>query len=105
MSEVYFYQSGSSITQFEGALIAHVTSELSVKDRWTEFDLFLTDDKTWILQGVGRTRLEGETDRYWSIVSQDVSEVLQGVLGNDISRLAKKLLAASIQNLADVAGE
>lgn len=101
MTEPLFYQdSNHTITQFSGELIAHVSSELSVKERWTEFDLFLTEDNIWILQGIGRTKIETETDRYWAIVSKDVADVLQGIVGSDVSRLAKKLIATSLTNLA-----
>lgn len=97
----YFFQSGSTITQFQGELIAHVSSELPSKDRWTEFDLFLSHPHSeWILQGIGRSRVPLETDRYWAVISKEPSEVLQAVLGNDVSRLAKKLLGVALQNLA-----
>lgn len=105
MSEPLFYRNHDTITQFSGELIAHVSSELSVKDRHTEFDIFLTDDDIWVLQGVGRTKIDSEVDRYWSIVSKDVSDLLQGVLGNEVSRLAKKLLALTITNLAGIGDE
>lgn len=107
MSEPLFYQNGLTLTQFSGELIAHVSSELSVKDRWTTFDIFLTsdDDPIWILQGVGRTKIEGESDRYWAIVSKDPSDLLQGILGNEVSRLAKKLLSVTLQNLAMGTGD
>lgn len=101
MSEPLFYQDNhGNITQFTGELIASVSSALSVKDRHTEFDLFLTDDNIWVLQGIGRTKIETETDRYWVIVSKDVADVLQGIVGSDVSRLAKKLIALAITNLA-----
>ncbi|SRR6266498_1607402 len=103
MNAPLFYQDSSgSVTQFSGELVAHVSSELSVKDRHTEFDLFLSDDDIWILQGVGRTKIETETDRYWVICSKDVSDVLQGIIGSDVSRLAKKLIATALTNLAEL---
>lgn len=101
MNEVYFYQTGNTIVQFNGELIAHVSSELPSKDRHTEFDLFLSEHSEWILQGIGRSKVEGETDRMWAIVSRDPADVLQGILGNDVSRLAKKLLATALQNLTN----
>ena len=100
MSAPLFYQNGTTITQFAGDLISHVSSELSVKDRWTEFDLFLTEDDIWILQGIGRTKLDGESDRYWAITSKDPADILQGIIGNDVSRLAKRLIAETLANLA-----
>lgn len=102
MIGTYFYQHQGTITQFEGELIAHVSSELPTKERWTEFDLFLSfPDNVWILQGIGRSKIEGETDRYWSVVSDDPADVLQSILGSDVSRLAKKLLASAFTNLKD----
>lgn len=94
-----FYQSGNAITQFEGELIAHVSSELPSKDRHTEFDLFITEHGEWILQGIGRSKVENETDRYWAVISNDPADVLQAVLGNDVSRLAKRLIAEALKNL------
>lgn len=96
-----FYRSGDTITQFEGELVAHVSSELPSKDRWTEFDLMISSFDEWVLQGIGRTKVEGEQDRYWTIVSDDVADVLQGILGADASRLAKKLLGEAFKYLAD----
>lgn len=98
--ETFFYQHSGSVTQFDGELIAHVSSELPTKDRWTEFDLFLSyPDNIWILQGIGRSRVPGETDRYWSVQSDDPADVLQSIVGSEVSRLAKKLIAEALRNL------
>lgn len=95
----FFYQNGATITQFAGELISHVTSELPSKERWTEFDLFISQDDEWILQGIGRSRVDGEHDRYWSVASFDPADVLQAIIGNDVSRLAKKLIAETLKEL------
>lgn len=100
MSEPLFYTNGNTTTQFSGELIASVSSELSVKERWTEFDVFLTDDDIWILQGIGRTKVESEVDRYWAVASKDPSDLLQSILGNEVSRLAKRLISVMMTNLA-----
>ena len=99
--ETLFYQNGDTITQFTGEHIATVSAALPSKDRWTEFSIFLTQHDEWILQGIGRTRLEGETDRYWAVISDDPADLLQSIIGQDVSRLAKKLLAETLKNLAD----
>lgn len=96
-----FYQHGNTITQFAGWQVAHVSSELPSKDRWTEFDLFLTDNDEWILQGIGRSKIEGEVDRLWSVISDDPADVLQSIVGSDVSRLAKKLIAEALRNLKE----
>jgi hypothetical protein len=97
----FFYQTGNSIVQFDGEHVAHVSSELPSKERHTEFDLFLSSHDEWILQGIGRTKVEGETDRYWAVVSDDPADILQSILGQDVSRLAKKLLTTALNHLAD----
>lgn len=99
MSSPLFFTNGTTTTQFSGELISHVSSELPSKDRWTEFDIFISDHDEWVLQGIGRSKVEGETDRYWAVISKDPADVLQAVIGNDVSRLAKKLIAETLKNL------
>jgi hypothetical protein len=89
---------GSKI-QFTGELVAEVSAQLPEKERWTEFQLYLTSFNTWVLQGIGRSRIKGEKDRYWYVVSSDPADWLDKILGEDVSRLAKKLLRDSFQYL------
>lgn len=93
--------SDGSVLKFTGEIVAAVSAELPEKDRWTEFTLYLTDFNTWILQGVGRSRVKGEKDRHWYVVSSDPSDWLDKILGEDVSRLAKKLLRDSFTYLRD----
>jgi hypothetical protein len=95
-----FYQNGNTTVQFEGELVSHVSSELPSKDRHTEFDIFLTIHDEWILQGIGRSRVPEEHDRYWAVISKDPADILQAIIGNDVSRLAKKLIATTFTRLA-----
>jgi hypothetical protein len=90
-----------SVITFEGVKLAHVSAELPSKPRWSEFDLYLTTFGEFILQGVGRTRVPGETDRHWTVISQDPVDVLDSIVGNDVSRLAKRLIAESLLALRD----
>ncbi len=78
--------------KFTGELVAAVSAELPEKLRHTEFKLYLTSFDTWILQGVGRTKVEGEHDRYWYIVSSEPNDWLDKIVGEDVSRLAKRLI-------------
>lgn len=87
------------VFRFEGEKVAFVSAELPLKERWTELTLYLTDDGSWLLHGVGRSRVPGETDRHWIVLTQDTSEWLDAVIGKDASRLAKKLLAESFEYL------
>lgn len=87
--------------KFTGELVASVSAELPEKDRWTEFQLYLSDFSTWILQGIGKTRLPNETNRYWYVVSSDPGDWLEKIVGDDVSRLAKRLLRDSFAYLRD----
>lgn len=93
--------SDGSVLKFTGEIVAAVSAELPEKDRWTEFTLYLTDFNTWILQGVGRSRVKGEKDRHWYVVSSDPADFLDKILGEDVSRLAKKLLRDAFSYLRD----
>ena len=93
--------SDGQILKFTGELVSHVTAQLPEKQRWTEFTLYLTDFDTWILQGVGRTKVSGESDRYWYIVSSDPGDWIEKIVGDDVSRLAKKLLREAFQYLKE----
>lgn len=90
-----------NILKFTGELVASVSAELPEKDRWTEFQLYLTDFNTWVLQGIGRSRVPGETDRYWYIVSSDPADFIDKIVGDDVSRLAKRLLSRAFQYLRE----
>lgn len=87
------------IFRFEGEKVAFVSAELPLKERWTELTLYLTDDGSWLLHGVGRTRVKGEVDRHWIVLTDDPEEWLDSVIDNKASRLAKKLLAESFAYL------
>lgn len=89
------------IIRFTGELVSHVSAELAEKERWTEFSLYLASSGTWILQGVGRSRVKGETDRYWSVITSDPIDWLDKIIGDDVSRLAKKLLRESFLYLRE----
>lgn len=91
--------SRGEIFRFEGEKVAFVSAELPLKERWTELTLYLTEDGSWLLHGVGRSRVKGETDRHWVVLTQDPAEWLDSILDKDATRLAKKLLAESFSYL------
>lgn len=93
--------SDGSVLRFTGELVAKVSAEIAEKPRWTEFELWLTSFNTWVLQGIGRSRVKGEKDRFWYVVTSDPADWLDKILGDDVSRLAKKLLRDSFLYLRD----
>lgn len=84
---------------FEGAKVASVSSEMPVKDRWSELTIYLTVSGQWILAGVGRSRIPGEVDRPWVVTSDDPVDIVAAVVGHDTSWLAKRLLSESLLSL------
>lgn len=87
--------------QFDGELVAEVSAALPEKDRWTEFQLYLTDFNTWILQGIGRSKIPGEKDRFWYVVTSDPIDWIDKIVGDDASRLAKRLIRDAFQFLRE----
>lgn len=99
--EVHEVFNSEGSIRFTGELVAKVSAQLPEKDRWTEFELYLSDFDTWVLQGIGRSKVKGEQDRYWYVISSDPADWLEKILGEDVSRLAKKLLRDAFAYLKD----
>lgn len=57
---------GSRVVRFEGSLLAEASSRWGDSPRWTELALYRTAAGTYVLAGVGRSVLPGETDRTWT---------------------------------------
>lgn len=60
---------GERQLQFAGALLGHASSARGGKSRWIEISLHKTNGGKYIISGVGRTTVKGETDRRWAHVS------------------------------------
>ncbi len=58
------------------------------RDRWTELELYRTKGGKWIAVTIGRSRVEGETDRHAAVVCKTEREVFR-ILG--MGRLARNL--------------
>lgn len=53
---------------FYGELIGEATSYVEGKQRWAEVRLYRTDTGAYVVAGVGRSTLPGETDWRWAEV-------------------------------------
>jgi len=77
---------------FSGVLLGHATSENSSKMRWTEMSIYKTDAGTYIIAGIGQTRvkkgdivpdtdgeyaIEDETPRAWAHVCESAEGAIQ----------------------------
>lgn len=98
---LFSVRNGHRILEFEGEKIAFRTSEMPSKDRWTEITFFLTLEDEFVIQVIGRSRIEGEVDRCKFSISKDPMDVLSAILGDDVSFLAKGILADSLDYLAN----
>ena len=58
---------GNRSVHFDGQLIGSATSEYGYhghhKARWTEFEIYLTDEGTYVIAKVGRSRIVHSTER------------------------------------------
>lgn len=99
--KIYEIRNGDSKQNIRCEKIAHVSSELPSKDRHTEFVFYVSEHGEWVLQGVGVSRVPGEVNKYWSVLSNDAMDVINAVVGNDVSRLAKQLLVGIMEGLAN----
>lgn len=53
---------------FEGVLLANATTASEGKSRWSEMALYVTSDNKYVVHGVGKSNVAGETDRSWVMV-------------------------------------
>lgn len=61
---------GEREIRFEGALLGSSTSARPGKDRWIEISIHKTNGGKYIISGVGKTEVQGETERYWAHVAE-----------------------------------
>ena len=89
---------GARDLRFTGELIASASSwhhQGPRNTRWTELRLYLLDDGRHVLETVGRTLWEGETDRYRAdVAGADPEAVIETVEHEDgrLGRLGRDLL-------------
>lgn len=67
---------GERELRFDGVLLGEASSFGPHKQRWIELRLYRTRGGNYVLSGVGKTVLPGESDRAWA----HVSETPQGVV-------------------------
>jgi len=91
MSQIYRVQRDKHPDlAFEGDVVARVSSDSrdSWRARWTELELYRTNAGKWVAVTIGRSRVEGETDRHAAVVCENLREVF-AALG--MGRLARQL--------------
>lgn len=64
---------------FTGDLIATASSEVVGKDRWSEMSIYTTDDGRYVVHGLGKSSVEGETDRDWVCICNTAEAVIKAL--------------------------
>lgn len=72
----YRVRDGERVIEFEGRLLARVTSQDDTKKRWIELALYKTHAGTYVLEGVGRSLIKGEVDRRWVQLADDPEGII-----------------------------
>lgn len=75
--EHFVLKDGDRHVEFDGALLGHSTSERSGKSRWSEISIYRTRGGNFIVAGVGKTILAGESDRHWATVCERPQGVVE----------------------------
>ncbi len=89
---------------FTGQLLGEASSRRPGQDRWFEAQIFKTEAGTYIVAGVGRSDIEGETDRCWAVTASDGAGVVQALTRIDeddieyLTRTARDALNAATEH-------
>jgi len=91
------------VIKFDGVLLANVSSHTSGKQRWIELAMYKTHAGTYVLYGVGRTRMPDEVDRHWVQLADEPEGIIDRLtLHND---LGAKYIPHTSRSLLIDAGE
>jgi len=86
------------VVAFEGELLGEASSERGDKDRWFELRLYRTQAGAYIVAGVGKSRVPGETDLCWCKIVDRTEDVIRALQRNDadgelrLTNVAKRVL-------------
>jgi hypothetical protein len=111
----YTVPDGDRVLSFKGKLLGFASSESRFKPRWTEMSIYITEKGTYIIAGVGATRVkkgdvvEGviaekdETPRAWTFVCETAEGAIRHLYLHDenvryMTRIAKIALGEAIQH-------
>lgn len=99
----YRVRDGERVIEFEGRLLARETSRDASKQRWIELALYKTRAGTYVLEGIGRSLVQGEVDRRWVQLADDPEGIIDRLyLYND---LGAKYIPRTSRSLIISAGE
>jgi hypothetical protein len=68
---------GDREIQFTGVLLGSSSSFQPGKERWAEIYIYKTHGGTYVVAGIGRTKLAGEHDKCWAQVCEEPAAVIE----------------------------
>jgi len=69
--------------RFEGRMLAHTSSELARKPRWTEVQIFQTIGGKYVVNLIGQTRLDGERIKERAHIADTAEDVIAVLFQED----------------------
>lgn len=91
---------GVGPVQFDGTLLARVSTVSDAKDRWSELEIYLTKGGQYVTHTVGASRLPGEVDLHSAHVHKTAKDAIRAFV---IRRTGK--LSGPALDLLDEAAE
>src|SRR4029078_8858971 len=73
----YTVQDRDHEIQFDGELLAEISSRTDDKKRWIELRLFRTVGGSYVLAGTGMSIVDGESNRRWAEISDEPEGVIE----------------------------
>ena len=70
---------GDRSLTFEGVMLASASSRRGSASRWFEVSLYRTAAGSYVVAGVGRSDVDGETDRHWVEVVDRPADVVEAL--------------------------
>lgn len=68
---------GDRVLQFMGVRIGASSSHQPGKTRWAEIYIYRTEAGTYIVSGIGRSKIDGESDKCWAYVEENPADVIK----------------------------
>lgn len=76
-------QDGDRDVSFDGVLLGSASSETPDSDRWFEVSIYRTVGGRYLVAGIGRSRVDGETDRHWVVECESGGDVVAALTRTD----------------------
>lgn len=93
---------GEREIRFRGVLLGESSSHQSGKTRWIELSIYRTTGGNYIVAGVGRSTVPGETTRCWAHVCESAQGALESLYMYDgdqvryLTRTAKEAITTAM---------